>query len=69
MSSDAGPMWGQIIILAVLILLNACFAAAETISSVNKGRVKTLAQEGNRKAAVLSKFIRYPTSRLPQCRW
>ena len=58
MSSDAGPMWGQIIILAVLILFNACFAAAETaISSVNKGRVKTLAQEGNRKAAVLSIFI------------
>ena len=50
-------MWGQIIILAVLILFNACFAAAETaISSVNKGRVKTLANEGNRKAEVLLKF-------------
>lgn len=58
-------MWGQIIILAVLILFNACFAAAETaISSVNKGRVKTLAQEGNRKAAVLSKFIEDPNKAL-----
>lgn len=58
-------MWGQIIILAVLILFNACFAAAETaISSVNKGRVKTLAQEGNRKAAVLSKFIEDPNKSL-----
>lgn len=58
-------MWGQIIILAVLILFNACFAAAETaISSVNKGRVKTLANEGNRKAEVLLKFTEDPNKSL-----
>ncbi len=58
-------MWGQITILAVLILFNACFAAAETaISSVNKGRVKTLANEGNRKAEVLLKFTEDPNKSL-----
>ena len=37
MSSDAGPMWGQLILLLVLILVNAYFAAAEiAIVSVNK---------------------------------
>ena len=39
MSSDAGPMWGQLILLLVLILVNAYFAAAEiAIVSVNKNR-------------------------------
>ena len=41
MSSDAGPMWGQLILLLVLILVNAYFAAAEiAIVSVNKNRVQ-----------------------------
>ena len=44
MSSDGGPMWGQIILLVVLIAVNAYFAAAEiAIVSVNKNRIKTLA--------------------------
>ena len=54
MSSDAGPMWGQLILLLVLILVNAYFAAAEiAIVSVNKNRVRSLAQEGNKKAETL----------------
>ncbi|MBC5999215.1 DUF21 domain-containing protein, partial [Clostridiales Family XIII bacterium BX16] len=54
MSSDAGPMWGQLILLLVLILVNAYFAAAEiAIVSVNKNRVRSLAQEGNKKACLL----------------
>lgn len=45
MSSDAGPLWGQIILLAVLIAVNAYFAAAEmAIVSVNKNRIRTIAQ-------------------------
>ena len=45
MSSDAGPMWGQLILLLVLILVNAYFAAAEiAIVSLNKNRVRSLAQ-------------------------
>ena len=58
MSSDAGPMWGQLILLLVLILVNAYFAAAEiAIVSVNKNRVRSLAQEGNKKAETLVKLI------------
>ena len=61
MSSDAGPMWGQIILLLVLIVVNAYFAAAEiAIVSVNKNRIRTLAQEGNKKAETLSKLIEDP---------
>ena len=46
MSSDAGPMWGQIIVLVVLVAVNAYFAAAEiAIVSVNKNRIRTLANE------------------------
>ena len=61
MSSDAGPMWGQLILLLVLILVNAYFAAAEiAIVSVNKNRVRSLAQEGNKKAETLAKLIEDP---------
>ena len=61
MSSDAGPLWGQLILLAVLILINAYFAAAEmAIVSVNKTRIRTLAQEGNKKAESLSALIDEP---------
>ena len=61
MSSDAGPLWGQIILLAVLIAVNAYFAAAEmAIVSVNKNRILTIAQEGNRKAEALLKLIDDP---------
>ena len=61
MSSDAGPLWGQIILLAVLIAVNAYFAAAEmAIVSVNKNRIRTIAQEGNRKAEALLKLIDDP---------
>ena len=61
MSSDAGPLWGQIILMAVLIAVNAYFAAAEmAIVSVNKNRIRTIAQEGNRKAEALLKLIDDP---------
>lgn len=61
MSSDSGPLWGQIILLVVLIAVNAYFAAAEmAIVSVNKNRIRTLAQEGNKKAEALSQLIEKP---------
>ena len=61
MSSDPGNIWGQLILLAVLILINAYFAAAEmAIVSVNKNRIRTLAQEGNKKAKALNELIEEP---------
>ncbi|MDO4546376.1 MAG: hemolysin family protein, partial [Bacillota bacterium] len=61
MSSDSGPLWGQLILLAVLIAVNAYFAAAEmAMVSVNKNRIRSLAQEGNKKADRLIKLIDEP---------
>lgn len=61
MSSDSGPLWGQITLLIVLIIVNAYFAAAEmAIVSVNKNRIRSLAQEENKKAEALSKLIDEP---------
>lgn len=61
MSSEPGPLWGQIILLVVLIAINAYFAAAEmAIVSVNKNRIRTLAHEGNKKAITLTKLMEDP---------
>ena len=46
-------MTTYIILMAVLVLLSAFFSATETaFSSMNKTRMKTLAEKGNRKAAL-----------------
>ena len=61
MSSDPGPMLGQIILFLVLIIIIAYFAAAEmAIVSVNKNRIRSLAQEGNKKAQALASLIDEP---------
>ena len=46
--------WSQIIILAILILFSAFFSATETaFSSLNKIRVKMMAEEGNKRASLV----------------
>ncbi len=51
----------QLIFLAVLILINAFFAAAEmAIVSVNKNKIKILAQEGKKKAKLLLALYEEP---------
>jgi putative hemolysin len=51
----------QLLFLALLILINAFFASAEmAIVSVNKNRVKILAQDGNKKAKLLLKLTDEP---------
>ena len=63
MSSDAGPLWGQIILLVVLIAVNAYFAAAEiAMVSANRNRIKTLAGEGNKKAKALDELLDEPNT-------
>lgn len=53
----------QISILFLLTAINAFFASAEmAIVSLNKNRMKMLANEGNKKAAILYKLIEEPTS-------
>ena len=60
MSPD--PIWGQLLLQVVLILLNAFFAATEiALLSVNSNRIKKLAEEGDRKANQLLKILDEPT--------
>ncbi|MFV0517574.1 MAG: hemolysin family protein [Aminipila sp.] len=62
MSSDPStPITAQIIFLVLLTAINAFFAAAEmSIVSVNKNRIKILAQEGNKKALLLKDLLENP---------
>lgn len=51
----------QLLFLAVLILINAFFAMAEmAIVSVNKNKIKILAQDGNKKAKLLQNLFEEP---------
>lgn len=52
----------QIILIAVLTLINAFFASAEmAIVSLNKNKVKLMAEEGNKKAQLLIKLVNEPS--------
>lgn len=60
----------QLLFLAVLILVNAYFASAEmAIVSVNKNRVKILAQEGDKKAKLILDFWRTLTVFYQRSKW
>ena len=55
-------MTSQFIIIGILILLNAFFAAAEmAMVSLNKNRVSLQAEKGDRKAKLLLDLIEEPT--------
>ena len=46
-------IWQYIVIIAVLVMLSAYFSATETaFSSLNKTRLKTMAESGNKKAEI-----------------
>lgn len=52
----------QILFIVVLTAINAFFSAAEmAIVSVNKNKIKMLAEDGNKKAKVLEKLLTEPT--------
>ncbi len=64
MESDPGPanILSQLIVIVALILINAFFASAEmAIATVNKTRIKLLAEDGNTKAKLLEKLLEEPT--------
>lgn len=62
MTGDPGTsLMAQIILLVVLILVNAFFAAAEmAVVSVNKNKIKVLAQDGSKRAEAVLKQIDNP---------
>jgi len=64
MESDPGPanVISQLVLIIVLTFLNAYFSSAEmAIVSVNKTRIKLLAEDGNKKAILLEKLLDEPT--------
>jgi len=55
-------LWLEILFIAVLILLNGFFAAAEiALISVRKSRLKELAQDGNRRAGIILNILEDPS--------
>lgn len=61
MDSNQASAMTQLLIVVVLLLLSAFFSSAETaLTTVNKMRVRTLAETGNRRAQVLAKVIENP---------
>lgn len=64
MESDPDPanITGQLILLVILTLVNAFFAAAEmAIVSINKTKMKMLANDGNKKAKTICDLVEEPT--------
>ena len=52
----------QIIVLIVLLLLSAFFSSAETsLTTVNKLRIRSLVEEGNKRAKLISTLIENPS--------
>ncbi|MEW8957399.1 CNNM domain-containing protein, partial [Clostridium sp.] len=61
-SASDGNITRQLILIVILTLINAFFASAEmAIVSLNKNKIKLLAEEGNKKAKLLLKFTKEPT--------
>lgn len=61
---DPGPanFIPQLILIVILTLVNAFFAAAEmAVVSVNKSKIRRFAEEGNAKAQLISKLIEEPS--------
>ena len=59
---DVNSIASQIIILVLLTLTNAFFACAEmAMVSVNKNKIKRLAEEGKKSAILVQNFLEEPT--------
>lgn len=52
----------EVIVLIVLIMVNAFFAASEiSLISINDNKIRLLAKQGNRKAAIIHKLVSEPS--------
>lgn len=68
MEPDIVPLWSIVLFIAI-IAVNAFVVAVErALSSVNKGHIRTLAEEGNRRAEDLSRIIDDPGTYMPAMR-
>ena len=52
--ADPDPLWSQLLLQVILILVNAFFAATEiAVISVNENRIRRQADEGDKKAKLI----------------
>lgn len=62
MNTSSSNLAFQLILIVILTLINAFFAAAEmAIVSLNKNKIKTLAEQGDKKAQLVLNLTREPT--------
>jgi len=55
------PLWGQILLQLILILVNAFFACSEiAVVSLNEKKMEKLADEGDKKAAKIIGMLKSP---------
>ncbi len=55
------PLWGQLLLQALLIFINAIFACSEmAVVSLNEKKIEKLASEGNKKASRILKMLQNP---------
>lgn len=60
---QTSSIWMQLLLIVVLTLINAYFAASEmAIVSVNKNKIRILADNGNKKAMLVDSLIKEPTA-------
>jgi len=60
-----GDIWGQLFIIIILIGVNAFFAASEmAIVSVKNTKIKSMMDDGNKRAAIIYKFMQEPSKLL-----
>lgn len=59
---DGGSIWFYVILLIVLILVNAFFAMSEiAVISLNDAKLRRMAQNGNKKAKILTNMVGQPS--------
>lgn len=62
MGSESGYLIGQFILIAFLTMVNAFFASAEmAIVSLNKNKIKMMAEDGHKKAQLLVNLMEEPS--------
>ncbi len=68
MSNDPLPIWLNLVIVLVLVLLNAFFVAAEfALVKVRSSRIDSLAEEGHRNAKYTKKILNNLDAYLSAC--
>ena len=70
MVSDSRPRFMEVLLIALLTLLNGVFAMSEmALASSRKARLAAMAEAGDNGAAAALRLMEQPTRSFPPCRW